>query len=341
MDIAHDRIETADDRLPPLSADEFGALARRLEAEVARRIVGQREAVRGVLVSLIAGGHALLEGVPGLGKTSLARGFAAALDLSTRRIQFTPDLMPADITGTMMLHGDGREAPVLGFQPGPVFANLVLADEINRATPKTQSALLEAMQEGTVTIANASRPLPRPFCVLATQNPIEMHGTYPLPEAQLDRFLLKLRFAAPDAGELTEILSREPELEAPLHPIADAATLRRMGRLARSLPAASNVLGYASRLVVSLHPEAAGAASSVRRHVRMGPSPRGAQALVLAGKVTALLDDRPNLGFRDIRAVATMALRHRLALSFDAEREGVAPEAIIAEALEQLPEDPR
>jgi MoxR-like ATPase len=248
--------------------------------------------------------------------------------------------MPADITGTnVLLDHAGGQARV-AFEPGPVFANVLLADEINRATPKTQSALLEAMQEGTVTVSSNSRPLPRPFCVLATQNPIEMQGTYPLPEAQLDRFLLKLRFSFPPAAEITEIVTRTAaSTEAPIARVADADALLRMNALARALPAATHVLDYASRLVVALQPDSEQAPQLVREYVRLGPSPRGAQALSLAGRVTALLDGRPNLAFEDVRAVAPMALRHRVALTFDAERHAISPEAIVADVLERVPED--
>src|SRR6201994_4092932 len=212
--------------LEPLSPEEFQRVATEIETAVGRIVVGQSEAVRGALICVLAGGHALLEGVPGLGKTSLARAFASALALQHRRIQFTPDLMPADITGTSVLAQDPAGHSQLTFEPGPVFANLVLADEINRATPKTQSALLEAMQEGTVTVAKASRPLPRPFCVLATENPIEMQGTYPLPEAQLDRFLLKLRFESPAEAEISESVARPADAAEPaLEPVGDADTL--------------------------------------------------------------------------------------------------------------------
>src|ERR1700760_1141319 len=231
--------------LEPLSPEEFQRVATEIETAVGRIVVGQSEAVRGALICVLAGGHALLEGVPGLGKTSLARAFASALALQHRRIQFTPDLMPADITGTSVLTQDAAGHTQLAFEPGPVFANLVLADEINRATPKTQSALLEAMQEGTVTVASATRPLPRPFCVLATENPIEMQGTYPLPEAQLDRFLLKLRFGYPDVDELTRIVMQPPPAAtADLTAVADAQTLAAMHALVAEVPAATHVVEY-------------------------------------------------------------------------------------------------
>jgi MoxR-like ATPase len=326
--------------LPPLDPEEFRRVAVAVEREVTAAIVGQEEAIRGTLISLVAGGHALLEGVPGLGKTSLVRAFGRALDLHHGRIQFTPDLMPADITGTSVLVEDASGRRSLAFQPGPIFANLILADEINRATPKTQSALLEAMQEGTVTVANAVRPLPQPFCVLATENPIEMQGTYPLPEAQLDRFFLKLHFVMPDQAQLIDIVYRTADLtEPPVTRVADAALLLRMRQLARSVPMARHVVEYATRLVLALQPGATHASEYVRRYVRLGASPRGAQALCLAGRVVALLDGRVNLAFADIRAMARPALRHRIVLSFDAQRQGVTPDAIIDEVLARVPEE--
>jgi MoxR-like ATPase len=326
--------------LEPLDPAEFLDVASALEQQVGKVIVGQAEAVRGMLICLIAGGHALLEGVPGLGKTTLARAFAAALGLSHTRIQFTPDLMPADITGTMVLTQDEAGHARVEFQPGPVFAGLVLADEINRASPRTQSALLEAMQEGTVTIAGETRQLPRPFCVLATQNPVELHGTYPLPEAQLDRFLVKLRFEYPTEDELQAIIARSSAqpIEGRLEGVADAELLLRMNSLVRSVPTATNVLDYIARLLLALQPSSPDATPLTRQYVRLGPSPRGGQAVSMAGRAAALLDGRHNLSFQDVRTVAPMVLRHRLALGFDAERRAVAQEAIIAEAFERVPE---
>jgi MoxR-like ATPase len=316
--------------------DAFRATALAIEAEVGKVIVGQRDAVRGVLISLIAGGHALLEGVPGVGKTSVARSFSAALGLSNNRVQFTPDLLPADVTGTTVLSGDPTTGLRPRFEPGPIFTNLLLADEINRASPRTQSALLEAMQERTVTIAGTTHPLPHPFSVLATQNPIELQGTYPLPEAQLDRFLLKLRFNYPDLEELTAIVVDAPTLSTDrLQPVADGVQLEAMSELARQVPAASEVVGYAARLLLSLQPSA-DVDESVRQYVRLGPSPRGGQALTLAGRIAALLDGRHNLAIEDIRAVAKPALGHRLVLNFDAERDGVDPDAIVMAAVQRL-----
>ena len=314
-----------------------------MEREVSRVIVGQPEAIRGGLICLIAGGHALLEGVPGVGKTTLARALSATVGLTHSRIQFTPDLMPGDITGTTVLTEHGLDGPRLEFQRGPIFAGLVLADEINRASPRTQSALLEAMQEGTVTIANASHRLPRPFCVLATQNPVEMHGTYPLPEAQLDRFLLKLGFDYPAEDELLEIIAGEggPAAVESIDQVADGERMLQMSALAQSVPAARHVLRYLTRIMLALQPTRAEAPEIVGRYVRLGPSPRGGRSLAVAARVAALLDGRHNVSMQDVRAMAPMALRHRVALSFDAERHEVCADDIIAEVLAVVPEEER
>jgi MoxR-like ATPase len=322
-----------------ISPEQFRETAAQIEAEVGNYIVGQRDVVRHTLICLIAGGHALLEGVPGLGKTMLVRTLARVLDLTFARIQFTPDLMPADIVGTDILEEaeDGRRE--FRFQPGPVFTNLLLADEINRATPKTQSALLEAMQEHTVTVANRSYPLGPPFLVLATQNPIEMEGTYPLPEAQLDRFLFKINVGFPPSDELVEILNRttgaaEPEVGV----VADGATVLAMGMLARQVPVASNVADYAARLTVATHPESDAAPDVVRKYVRYGSSPRGAQALILGGKVTALLAGRYNVAYEDLRAVAPAALRHRVLLNFEGQAEGVSTDDVVTQVVQAVAE---
>jgi MoxR-like ATPase len=326
-----------------LDPEEFRATARAIKREISRVIVGQSEAIQGGLICLIAGGHALLEGVPGVGKTTLARALSATLGLTHSRIQFTPDLMPADITGTIVLMERAPGSPRLEFQRGPVFAGLVLADEINRASPRTQSALLEAMQEGTVTVGNSSHRLPRPFCVLATQNPVEMHGTYPLPEAQLDRFLLKLGFDYPTEDELLEIIASEggPAAVESIDQVADGERLLQMSDLARSVPAARHVLSYLTRVLLSLQPTRAEAPDIVRRYVRLGPSPRGGQSLAIAARIAALLDGRHNVSLQDVRAMAPMALRHRIALSFDAERQGVGADGILAEVLDGVPEEER
>ncbi len=322
---------------------EIERIGADIEGAVSAAVVGQKEAVRGALICLAVGGHALLEGAPGLGKTTLARSLAAAVRLRSRRIQFTPDLMPADITGTSVLRGSPREGEsAFRFEPGPLFANVVLADEINRAAPRTQSALLEAMQEGTVTVAETTHELPDPFVVLATQNPIEMRGTYPLPEAELDRFLLNLRFDYPDLDELTALAAR-PDDEAPLavEPVADADALRRLRETVRALPAADHVVGYAARLVMALHPERPEASEKVREYVELGPSPRGARALALAGRAVALLAGRHALAVEDVREIALPALRHRLIMDLDADRAGVGADDLIREAIERVPKDPR
>ncbi len=327
---------------PPIEPEEFQRVAAMVRDQVRSVIVGQDEAIEGTLICLVAGGHALLEGLPGLGKTSLVRVFGQTLDLQHGRIQFTPDLMPADITGTTVLNEEPGGRRILAFQQGPVFANLLLADEINRATPKTQSALLEAMQEGTVTLANRQHTLPQPFCVLATQNPIELQGTYPLPEAQLDRFLLKLFFAMPSREDLNEIVFRTAEInESPVRQVADAGVLLQMRRLAHEVPMARHVVDYATRIVLALQPGRREAPDAIARHIRMGPSPRGVQALCLAGRTTALLAGRYNLSFGDVRAVAKVALRHRILLTFDAQRQGMTTDAIVEEVVASVPEEVR
>jgi len=316
-----------------LTPAEFVETARRIEREVAKVIVGQEDVVRGVLVSILAGGHVLLEGVPGLGKTLLVRTLAQALKLEASRVQFTPDLMPADITGTNLIVDEGG-ARTFRFEPGPIFANLVLADEINRATPKTQSALLEAMQERRVTVARRSHVLTEPFLVLATQNPIEMEGTYPLPEAQLDRFFFKLNVAFPNEDQLVEIGARTTSTAMPrVEPVADGETVVRMVALARELPIAEPVTRYAARLVLNTHPETETAPREVKQFVRHGASPRGLQTLVLAGKIRALLEGRFNVAFEDVKEVALPALRHRVILSYEGEAEGMTPDAIVKSAL--------
>ncbi len=317
---------------------EFIETARRLEEEIGRVIVGQRQVVRDVVIALLSGGHVLLEGVPGLGKTLLIRTLGEALKLSFSRIQFTPDLMPADIVGTNVLTEDDQGRRSLQFQQGPILANLVLADEINRATPKTQSALLEAMQEGTVSVGNATRALPSPFFVMATQNPIEMEGTYTLPEAQLDRFFFKVLVPFPDRADLSEILRRTIRYE-PEHanPVADGPALIDMIHLARAVPIASYVQEYALALVLATHPEREEAPDPVRQYVRYGASPRGLQALVIGGQVRALLEGRYNLSRDDLQAVAYPALRHRLILNFEAQAEGVTADRIIEQMLEAVP----
>jgi MoxR-like ATPase len=320
-----------------ITVEQFHDTAARIEAEVAKVIVGQKDVVRHVLIGMIAGGHVLLEGVPGLGKTMLVHTLSDALDLAFSRIQFTPDLMPADIMGTDILEeveGGGRR---FRFQRGPVFANLVLADEINRATPKTQSALLEAMQEHQVTVSNTTYDLPAPFFVLATQNPIEMEGTYPLPEAQIDRFTFKLNVAYPTADELAEILERTTRQTAPrASAVAGGEAIVAMGALARGIAVASHVNAYAVRLLMATHPDDETAPKAVRRYVRYGASPRGAQAMILGSKIAALLDGRYNVSIRDLQTIAAPALRHRLILNFEGEAEGMTTDQIIGQIVDTI-----
>jgi MoxR-like ATPase len=311
-----------------------------LRAELGKVIVGQDAVVEGTLIALFAGGHVLLEGVPGLGKTLLVRTLGEVLDLSFSRIQFTPDLMPADILGTnivMEVAGGRRE---FQFQRGPIFAHLVLADEINRATPKTQSALLEAMQEHQVTAGGELRKLVEPFFVMATQNPIDQEGTYPLPEAQLDRFFFKILVGYPTADELSQVLSRtttgaRPEVER----VLTQEALLELMKLVREVPVASHVKDYAVRLVLATHPKTDTASPIASQYLRFGSSPRGGQTLLLAGKVRALTDGRFNVSFDDIEAVAASALRHRLILNFEAEAEGITTDHIIGQILRDVPRD--
>ena len=309
-----------------------------LRAEIGKVIVGHEPIVDGTLIAVFAGGHVLLEGVPGLGKTLLVRTLGEVLDLSFSRIQFTPDLMPADILGTnlVMETPDGRR--VFEFQKGPVFAHLILADEINRATPKTQSAMLEAMQEKQVTAGGELRRLAEPFFVLATQNPIDQEGTYPLPEAQLDRFFFKLLVGYPSAGELTEVINRTTETaKVSLSSVLARDRLLELQRLVREVPVASHVKDYAVRLVMATHPKTETAVPIATQFLRFGSSPRGAQTLILAGKVRALAQGRFNVSFEDLQAVAQPALRHRLILNFEAEAEGVTTDQIVAQVLKDVP----
>ncbi len=281
-------------------------------------IVGQRDLIRQTLITLMAGGNALLEGVPGLAKTTLVRTLADVIDCSFSRIQFTPDLMPADIVGTTLISEDDSGHKAFRFEPGPIFASLVLADEINRATPKTQSALLEAMQEHTVTVAKTIHKLSNPFFVMATQNPLEMEGTYPLPEAQLDRFFFKVHVPFPSAGELVEIANRTTGSRAPqTRKVANGPMILEMQALARTVPIASHVLAYAARLITATHPEDKDALPITKQYVRYGASPRGMQALIMAGKIMALLDGRFNVAFADLKLAALPTLRHRLILNFE------------------------
>jgi len=322
----------------PMSPNAFQDAARRISDEVGKVIVGQRSLVDEILIAFLAGGHVLLEGVPGLGKTRLVHAFAHALDLDFSRIQFTPDLMPADITGTSILSDSHETGRQFSFQRGPVFANVVLADEINRATPKTQSALLEAMQEGTVSVLTTVHRLPTPFAVLATQNPLEMEGTYPLPEAQLDRFFFKSLVVFPDLNDMQEILRRTVgAMDQDAARVVDRATVEVMQHTVRAVVAAGFTLDYASRLVLASHPTDERAPDAVREHVRYGASPRGAQALILGAKVAALLDGRANIAYEDIQQVAPAALRHRIQLSYAAQAEGMDSDLMIREIIDRVP----
>ena len=320
-----------------LAPEAFAERANAIEREVGRVIVGQRELVRQTVTALLANSHVLLEGVPGLGKTMLVRTIADVIDCAFSRVQFTPDLMPADITGTnILIEEEGHR--IFRFQPGPIFANLVLADEINRATPKTQSSLLEAMQEHQVTVARQRYPLDPPFFVLATQNPLEMEGTYPLPEAQLDRFLFKVHVPFPTEEDLITIIERTTGVDAPTAgKVCTAVEIVEMQRLARGVPIAPHVTAYAVSLLAATHPDQPRAPLIVREYVRYGGSPRGAQALVTAGKIYALLDGRFNVSIDDIRAVALPALRHRVILNFEGEAEGITTEAVVRTILDAVP----
>ena len=312
---------------------------RKLQAELARAIVGHEEIIQGILICLLCNGHALLEGVPGLGKTYLIKCLGQIMDLPTSRIQFTPDLMPADIIGTNVMIQDEDERRFIRFQKGPLFANIVLADEINRATPKTQSALLEAMQEQNVTVGGTAYPLESPFIVLATQNPIEMEGTYPLPEAQMDRFFFKLDLNYPSAGQMLEIIDRTTIGDLPLlSKIADAETINEMKSLVREIPIAKHVKDFVIRLILSTHPDSEFSTEKARKYIRYGSSPRGAQSLVLAAKVFALLDGRFNVSFEDIRKAIKPSLRHRILLNFEGEAEGIVTGEILDEITQKTPE---
>lgn len=311
-----------------------------LRTEIGKVIVGHDSIVEGTLIALFAGGHVLLEGVPGLGKTLLVRTLSQVLDLSFNRIQFTPDLMPADILGTNMVMETPGGRREFEFQHGPIFAHLLLADEINRATPKTQSALLEAMQEHSVTAGGEIRKLEEPFFVMATQNPIDQEGTYPLPEAQLDRFFFKLLVGYPSSDELTEVLTRTTSgTHTEISKVLERETLQSLMKVVREVPVASHVKNYAVRLVLATHPKSETAAPVANQYLRFGSSPRGGQTLLLAGKVRALTDGRFNVSFDDIQAVAAAAMRHRLILNFEAEAEGITTDHIIAQILADVPRD--
>ena len=322
------------EKTPSISLEKYHETADKIILELQKIIVGQEVLIHNLLVTLLAGGNALLEGVPGLGKTMLIKTLSEIVDCSFNRIQFTPDLMPADITGTMIITemDDGKRG--FRFEKGPVFANLILADEINRATPRTQSALLEAMQEQRVTISGESHFLPAPFFVLATQNPIEMEGTYPLPEAQLDRFLYKIDVPFPSEDNLVEIARRTTGGSSiQINKVADGDTLAAMQQLSKEVPVEDRVYKYAARIVGATHPHNDNAPDGVKRHLRVGVSPRGIQALVRSAKVEALLDGRKAVAIDDIRKVTYPALRHRQILNFEAQAEGIPPDSILDEVL--------
>jgi MoxR-like ATPase len=319
--------------------EQFRNNFRIVRDEVSRIIVGNEDNILGIMTCLLARGHVLLEGIPGIGKTKLVQTLADVLHLKFARIQFTPDLMPGDIIGTTIAREDDAGRKHLVFQRGPVFANLVLADEINRATPKTQSALLEAMQENSVSAGGQTHPLEQPFFVLATMNPLEMEGTYPLPEAQLDRFFFKLRLGFPTADGLHEIIDRTTKQQEPhVDRVLGQGEVLEMRETARSVPVARHVQQYAIDVTLATHPETESATQMVKRFVRFGSSPRGTQALILGGKVNALLNDRLHVACDDIRTVALNALRHRLLLNFDAEAEGVDADAILKDVLQRVKE---
>jgi MoxR-like ATPase len=325
--------------LTPAEVEAARGAARLIQDGLDRTLLGQQELTRLVLVGCLARGHVLLEGLPGLGKTELVKALATLLGLHFRRLQFTPDLMPGDVTGGHILEGGGTGERALVFHPGPVFANVLLADEINRASPKTQSALLEAMQERRVTVIGETRALPEPFYVLATQNPIELEGTYPLPEAQLDRFLFKLEVPSVDRGVLESILMERRAGRPPaLEPVTDGERLAELFRAVDAVYLPRAVAAWIARVVEATHPSAASAPERVRAYVRHGASPRGAIAVGEAARAHALLAGKPNVGFDDVRAVAVPALGHRLVLDYRARLDGVAGAELVRAALAAVPE---
>jgi MoxR-like ATPase len=322
---------------PVLSFDQVAPIVQSVEREVGKIIVGQKDLIRSVLVCLLTEGHALVEGVPGLGKTELIKALGAACGLPFSRIQFTADLMPADIVGTQVIEDSPSGGRRFVFRPGPIFAGFVLADEVNRATPKTQAALLEAMAERTVTAAGETRLLPRPFLVMATQNPVEMEGTYPLPEAQLDRFLLKAVVPYPSDGELRGIIERTTMgARAEISAVTNIETLRALISVTRDVPIASHIIDYAVQLVRATQPAAESATQLVRSSVRFGASPRGAQALVMVGKAMAVIDGRPSVAVSDVQAAAPLVLRHRMMLNYAATASGVTDDDVVRSVLDEV-----
>ena len=319
------------------SIEQFCKQCNNIFEQISRDVIGQQEVVQDAVIAMIAGGNVLLEGVPGVGKTRLVRSLGRVFNLPFSRIQFTPDLMPADVTGTNIIVKNEKGDSEFRFQPGPIFSNIVLADEINRATPKTQSALLEAMQEHTVTVMGVSRPLEEPFFVLATQNPIEQEGTYPLPEAQMDRFMFKVNVPNPSIEELVQIVDMTQKTMAE---VADCACnkeeLLQMRETANQIPVASEVLKYAMILVSATHADGECASEAAKKYIRMGASPRAGQALISAAKVMALIKGRLNVAYADINELAYPVLRHRIKLNFEAIAERVSPDEIIGQIVEEV-----
>ena len=325
---------------PSIQTDQAESIKKNFELitdELSKVIVGQRDLIKDLFICLLCGGHALIEGVPGLGKTLIVKTLSQALNLKYSRIQFTPDLMPADILGTNIVNEDEKGKRYFDFYKGPIFGQIILADEINRATPKSQSALLEAMQEQKVTVFGTEYPLVPPFIVLATQNPLEMEGTYPLPEAQIDRFFFKIMVPYPIQSELLEILDKTTELYEPeLKKALDSDTILEMRNLIKQVPIASHVKNYAIRLVLATHPDDKDATEYSNKYVRYGASPRGVQSLVMAGKVCALINGRYNVAFEDIKEIAIPSLRHRIILNLRGEAEGINPDTIIEDLVNRI-----
>ncbi|WHH59928.1 MoxR family ATPase [Petroclostridium sp. X23] len=315
----------------------FNSTANAIKAEVSKHIIGQKTIVEQVLICIFSGGNVLLEGMPGLGKTQLVKTLGSVMGLDFSRIQFTPDLMPADVVGTNVIQRDAQGSSQFRFEKGPVFSNIVLADEINRATPKTQSSLLEAMQEQTVTVGNTTYHLPQPYFVLATQNPIEMEGTYPLPEAQMDRFLFKLNVAFPSLEELHDIVNLTTSgMQQKYTPVTSGEEILKMREVARQVPIAKPVMEYALKMVMGTHPENSSSPKATGAYVRYGASPRGAQAIINAARIKALMEGRYNVSFEDIKYVAFPALRHRIFLNFEGMAEGISTDTVIGEIIEHL-----